>query len=521
MITAVQPSTTPVQTGGQSAAGPDQHIITAAKGGSITFAGKVIMYVLSFGFSVGVARFLGAEPYGLYKLAITIVTILAAVSFFGLDGGLVRFLPIARKEKNEARVWGLMQLGAGIPLLISLFLSALFLVFAEPIAADIIRKPELLPVLRVGVLAVPLAVLLNSLAAIAQGFKAVQYITYAQDIGFNVIKLLLSLGLLLLGFGVLELTVAYALSTAVAAFWMLYYVHRLFPLNRRNAAAQRNAREIFHFSIPLYLQRLLNRFGGDFEILFLGFFGVLADVGVYGAILPLSAIGNMALDSVRKISEPIISELHSQGDIGALKRFYQTTTKWALSFNLPIFLTILLFAEVLLGIFGREFTVGAAGLVILAAGVLFNVASGTCGTVINMTGHSRLGLLNSAVYLVTTIVLDFLLIPQWHLLGAALAASLTILINNLLRLGEVYLLFNRLVPFNKSFAKPLVATLLAGGLTHGLIQLVWVGQPLRQFMVFVPLMWLVYGLSIFALGLSEDDRQILDKLRNRAPSRRK
>lgn len=521
MITAVQPSATPAQTGGQTASGPDHHIITAAKGGSITFAGKVIMYVISFGFSVSVARFLGAEPYGLYKLAITIITILVAVSFFGLDGGLVRFLAIARKEKNEAKVWGLMQIGTGIPLLISLFLSAVCLIFAGPIVTDIIQKPEMLPVLRVGVLAIPLAVLLNSLAAIAQGFKAVQYITYAQDIGFNVIKLVLSLGLLLLGFGVLELTVAYALSTAVAAFWMLYYVHRLFPLNRRNAAAQRNTREIFNFSIPLYLQRMLNRFGGDFEILFLGFFGVLADVGVYGAILPLSAIGNMALDSVRKISEPIISELHSQGDIGALKRFYQTTTKWALSFNLPIFLTIVLFADVLLGIFGKEFTVGAAGLIILAAGVLFNVASGTCGTVINMTGYSRLGLLNSAVYLLTTIALDFLLIPQWQLLGAALAASLTILINNLLRLGEVYLLFNRLVPFNKSFAKPLAATLLAGGSTYLLIHFVWIGQPVLQFLAFAPLMWLLYGICIFAFGLSEDDRQILGKLMNRPKLKRK
>lgn len=103
MITAVQPSATPAQTGGQTASGPDHHIITAAKGGSITFAGKVIMYVISFGFSVSVARFLGAEPYGLYKLAITIITILVAVSFFGLDGGLVRFLAIARKEKMRQR----------------------------------------------------------------------------------------------------------------------------------------------------------------------------------------------------------------------------------------------------------------------------------------------------------------------------------------------------------------------------------------------------------------------------------
>lgn len=185
------------------------------------------------------------------------------------------------------------------------------------------------------------------------------------------------------------------------------------------------------------------------------------------------------------------------------------------------FLTIVLFADVLLGIFGKEFTVGAAGLIILAAGVLFNVASGTCGTVINMTGYSRLGLLNSAVYLLTTIALDFLLIPQWQLLGAALAASLTILINNLLRLGEVYLLFNRLVPFNKSFAKPLAATLLAGGSTYLLIHFVWIGQPVLQFLAFAPLMWLLYGICIFAFGLSEDDRQILGKLMNRPKLKRK
>lgn len=489
----------------------DYHILTAVKGGTVTFASRFFMMVSGFLFSLIMARFLGAGQYGLYKLCFTITAIVGALCFFGLDGGLVRYLPLARNEQNKRKITGLIQLGTGIPGFMSLILSIVCLLMIEPLASNLLGKPEIIPVLRIAILTIPIGVMNLSLQAISQGFKQVQYIAYSQ-IAFNFVKLALSFAVLLFGFGVLEVATMHVLASALGLTMMLYFANKLFPVKQIFTTAERRTREIMNFSLPLYMQRLLNQFGRKVELLVLGYFGMMADVGVFSAILTLSAIGNMAFTALRKISAPIIAELHSQNKIDELRKFYQTTTKWAFSFNLPIFLTIVLFAKPLLSIFGKEFSVGMTGLIILAAGTLYNVSTGSCGTVINMSGHSKLGLLNSIIYLSTTLVLDFILIPKWLLLGAALAATSSIFVNNTLRLVEVYILINRLLPFNWTFIKPILATLVAGGLTYALRNVFLVDSPLLQVLVLVPLMWIIYILTILVQKLSSEDRMILNKV---------
>ena len=93
----------------------DENIVTAAKGGGISFVGQIFGYGISFVFSVLVARLLGAERLGLYTLALSITGFVSGFAFLGLDGGLSRFIPIARKEKNKNEIWGLIQIGVGIP----------------------------------------------------------------------------------------------------------------------------------------------------------------------------------------------------------------------------------------------------------------------------------------------------------------------------------------------------------------------------------------------------------------------
>lgn len=472
------------------------------------------MSLLSFGFSILAARFLGVESYGVYKLAITVCTLLVAICFLGLDGGVVRYIPIGLKERDDAKVWGVIQLGTAVPGLVGLLVAAVFFFGAEFLANRIFEDPSLAPVLQIMVLAIPIRVVTTALGAICAGFKQVQCGTYADDIGFNLIKLLLAVALLVLGFGIIGLAIGYVLAAIGSVSIAFAFANRLFPSSRRRDA-KRELRTLFAFSVPLYFQRLLNRFGRHVETIFLGYFGVMRDVGIYGAILPLSAVGNMAFDSIRTISAPIISELHNAGLLDELERFYQATSKWALTINLPIFATIVLFAETLLSIFGSEFTAGETGLIILAAGAMFNVSTGVCGTVINMTGYSRLGLLNSIIYLVTTVGFAVVLIPRFHLVGAAVAGTITIVINNTLRLFQVFFLFDGLLPFGKPTLKPIVAILVAGSLTAYLQHNWWVDQPIAQLLVMGPILCLAYGLLLAVMRLSQDDRVILKKIATR------
>lgn len=491
------------------------YIVTAVKGGGITFVGQVFSYCVGIGFSIIIARFLGAGDYGLYKLSITIVGVVAGLSYIGLNGGITRFIPIVLNEQNNARISGIIQLGVGIPAAIAIFLTLAILMSADLIANQFFNSPDLGTVLRLAGLSIPLIVLTNCLCSIAQGFKQVQYEVYSRNFVFDSMKLLLSVLLLLLGWGVTGVVVAYVAAFAISLGLMLYFDYRLFPINRFRNIAEFPTRELLRYSFPLYLSRLLSQFGGKLEILVLGIWGVVADVGVFAIILSLSNIGNMGLLSLQRISAPIISELYNRTKYRELENYYQTVSKWALTFNLPIFITMLIFSDNLLLIFGEEFTVGTAGLVILAAGFLFSSSAGISATLINMSGNTKFAFMNSIVYLVATIFLDLILIPRWQLIGAAFASAASLLIINIIRMGEVYILLNKLLPFNRSFLKPITAAVLAGIIAYWLRQFILIDQPIKQFVILFFVMWVVYVITILSLKLSDEDRLIINKIRNR------
>jgi O-antigen/teichoic acid export membrane protein len=352
---------------------------------------------------------------------------------------------------------------------------------------------------------------MSELSSITQGFKRMEYQVYAEDITLNLLKLVLTVIFLIMGLGVVGAVLAHNISVAVAMGMLLLFVHRLFPLNRPLNPAKRNVRGMLGFTLPVYLTRVLSRFSGHIESLILGSLGLVSGVGVYTTALRLSGVGMLFHQSLQRIAMPMISELYSQGERKQLNRMYRTLTKWGLTFNLPIFLTIALFAEPLLSIFGSDFVAGASGLVILAFANLFNASTGVCGSMITMSGHSKLTFINSIEYLVINIALDIVLIPRWGVVGAALAVTLTEVTINILRTIQVLVLLGSW-PYDRSYLKPLTASLLAGGAAYLVRHWTGFAPGLLQLLVGGVVLWVIYACVVIALRLSEEDRLVLNRL---------
>src|SRR6185369_5196936 len=135
----------------------------------------------------------------------------------------------------------------------------------------------------------------------------------------------------------------------------------------------------------------------------------------------------------------------------------------------------LLVPEALLGIFGPAYRTGAAALTILAAGQLFNAATGPLGQVINMSGRPYLTLVNNAAVAALNIVLCLILIPRYGLTGAACSTTASLTLVNLVKLAQVRALFG-INPFRAETVRAIVAGLAATALTAPLALLVdWPG----------------------------------------------
>ena len=90
-----------------------------------------------------------------------------------------------------------------------------------------------------------------------------------------------------------------------------------------------------------------------------------------------------------------------------------------------------------MSLFGGEFKEASIALQIMAGGQLVNVLTGSVGFLLIMTGNGRSILRATLVMILVNVFLCALLIPDFGATGAALAAAISLVTANLLKVYYV------------------------------------------------------------------------------------
>lgn len=504
-----------VQEGAASQA--EQDMLYTIKGGSVLMFGRLVTYVSRFAITFVLARLLGAENYGLYNLAITAAAIAGAISVFGLDSTMTRYIAIMNGRQDKAGVWGVIQVGVGTAVLLSAIISTCLFALAYPISTAIFHDPRLAPLLQVASLVVPFLTLSDVLAGATRGFKKMGDTVIAQNIVQPIIRLSL---ILIVAVGSLSLPVAiliFGIADLTASLVLLYFLNRRFNLRQSLTQGKRNTREILSFSLPLWLSDILTSFRSNIQTLLIGSLDTIRGVGIFSIVHQVTLIGNIFHASMNQSARPLIAELNDQGKQKRVEQIYQTTTRWVVTLNMPMILIILLFPGPIMSIFGKSFADGVPALILMGLVNFVNVATGMCGTILDMTGHTRMKLVNSIVRVTVGIMANFLLIPRWGITGAAMAALIHEVIANALPLVQVWILY-RILPYSWAFLKPLTAGIAAAAAAF--LVRVWlpVSNQLIPTLLQILLIVGVYALAIQLLGLSLEERRAVNRLRLRVTS---
>lgn len=489
-------------------------ISTTASGGAMLFVGKLFSYGSRLIITVLMARALGSAQYGAYNLALTVVELAVGVAALGLDTGILRYVAIFRRRHQPAHIWSILQVGIGIPTVLGLILAAAIYVFATPISILIFNDPTLVVPLQVASLIVPVMVLLDQLDVAVRGLDHMDYSVLAQQFVAPSVRFVLLLGLFLVGMTAPLAIGAYVFSTAVAAVLLMVLLNRAFHLRRPLGTMPGDTGQLIRYSMPVYFSNLVQIFGASIQKIVLGVTGAIASVGIFGIASQLVLVGTVFHGSVTMAAMPVIAALSDGGHREALGRLYRTTTKWAVTVNLPIFLILVLLAEPIMSIFGQDFEVGAPALVILACANLVNVGTGPCGAMLDMTGNSVAKLVNSIIVVEVSLLTSLLLVPTYGLVGAATAALIVAIVLNTLRVVEVYA-YNGLLPYDRSILKPVLAAVVASAAALALraADLDW--RPIVLTVVTAVVICVVFISVVLALGLSQEDRDLLTRVRGR------
>jgi O-antigen/teichoic acid export membrane protein len=492
----------------------EQNMLVTAKGGGVLLFGRLVTYVARFAITFVLARLMGAENYGLYNLAISAAMIAGAISVFGLDTTMTRYIAILNGRKDRRGVWGAIQTGIGGALLLSVLTSTALFSLSSLIAEHAFHESRLAPLLQIASLTVPFLAMSDVLAGATRGFKRMSDTVIAQNIVQPVIRLGLIILLAAVGFSTPVAILIFGLSDLCASLVLLYLLNKRFNLKRSLATGTRNLGELFGFTLPLGLSDLMTTFRSYLQTLLIGSLDTVRGVGVFSIANQVNQIGNMFHASMNQSARPLIAELSDQGKQPQVEHIYQTTTRWMVTLNMPMILIVTLFPVQVISIFGKSFLEGAPALAIMGLVNLFNVATGMCGTILDMTGHTRMKLFNTIIRVSVAILANFLLIPRFGVTGAAIAALIHEVIANVLPMIQLWFLY-RILPYNPHILKPLAAGVLAAG--GALVMRTWLPSSGNLLLTILHMLvtLAIYAAVVQRFGLSSEELMVVNRIRRR------
>ena len=495
----------------------ERGILETAKGAGFLAGGSFFELGCRFVMALVLARSLGAGEYGLYILAVSAASLFFGIALLGLDDAMVRYVAMLSGRRDRAGVRGAIEVGLGVSVPVGVGMGALLYVAAGPVAESVFRAPELAQLLQLVAFIVPFLTVSNVLAGAARGFRRMDYVAFSENVVQSVVRLVL-LGALMLASGLDTVTavVIFGVSDIASTLSLILLLDKY--VGWRTLAsedARRDTREIFRFALPLWIAGLLRNFRSYLGALILGASGTAAGVGVFAIVTNVNTVAHVCLLSIYVAVRPTLAQLHDRGDRVGMGHVYTAATRWSLALNVPFFLVTVLYPSAILQVFGASFADGATALVVLAWAELLNAATGVCGPIIDMTGHTRLKLVNSALWTALVVGGSALLIPPWGVLGAAVASFVAIVAVNVLSLLEVWWI-ERLHPYDWSFAKPVVAGAIAY-LVGGLIDVAFpVGTELVRAAIEGAVVVGVYTGVVCGLGLTDVDRLVLRRVGHKA-----
>lgn len=416
--------------------GTDLHMKEVVRGATTAFTIKALGSGLSFGYNVFLARLLGARGAGVYYLAVTVTSIATVLGRMGLDNTLLRFTAENVTQGNWDKVAGIYRIGIRIAVGASILTTLLILINASWIAQGIFTEESLSEPLRLMALGILPMSLLTLHGELLKGLKRIRDAILVQSLGIPLLGIPL-LGLLGVSHGVLGAAAAYVISTISVLLIGIILWRRATPQIRKLRGSF-DIRLLISTSLPLFMVASMNLVMNWTDTIMLGIWTDDKTVGIYGVAVRTAMLTSFILNAVNSIVAPKFAELYAQKDYNSLSSLARKSAQLMTCLAAPVLLLFVIAPSWVLRLFGPSFVSGAGALSILAIGQFVNVATGSVGYLLMMSGHEKLMRNNILFSAGLNILLNSILIPKYGISGAAIATAVSLAMMNLISAGLIY-----------------------------------------------------------------------------------
>ena len=399
--------------GGGGGGRPLQIARLSVRGSLVLFFSQLVSTVVSAAALILVARLLGPASYGVYSLALLIPNILQLFTGFGLIAAVTRYAAHYSSLGMDAVAARYTQNAIVFMMGTAVAMAAVDLLAAPVLSQSLLRRPDITGYVELGSLIVIGATLLNGAFAAALGWGAmgmggISYVVQAAA------RLVLSVGLLLAGFGVLGALLGHIASYMIAGCLVVLALQTTVLDRRSRGPAPGEGRaagasadgerggsfasdvvEMVRYGFPTYISSILTGLSIYYVTVILALVASNASVGYYQAAANFAVTMTIASGAVANALFPAFTSLH--GIRGETPKAFRHSVKYVAFFLSPLLFFLVLAAPQLVSVFyGPSFSPSVGYLRLLALSyapmlIGFSVAP----SFFNGVGSTRLTLISS------------------------------------------------------------------------------------------------------------------------------
>lgn len=469
-------------------------IQTIFKNMSWLFVSQIIAGILSFVWTVLMARYLGVSDYGILNFAISFTGIIAITMDFGISTHIVRH--IATDFDSAPK-----YLGNAIPL--KTIFS--FLTFLLALIILILMKSNELTI-QITLLFTIERIFSSMISLFNGSLQAVEEGKY-QAIGNIILNILLFIFILLSitgNYGLYGVTLAYVISNLIVVIFQYIVVKKRISKPKFEFNWE-FCKKITLYSIPFALTSFFGVVIYNADMVMLTNMVGNYENGIYSAAYKLISVLSLFYGVYSAVIFPVMSRFF-KNEKNLLIASFEKSLKYLMLIIVPIcFATMIYSTDIVLLVYGKEFIPTSSVLSLLMWTVWISFINGVCLNVLNASHKEKYVTITYLIATIFNIGLNFIVIPKYSYDGAAITTILCDILITILYFYSIYKL--NALPSKKlliDLSKIFIATLILCALLLVLKLNMWIALVVGIIIYFI----LITIMKTF----DDDDKYILKEI---------
>ena len=399
----------------------------------IIYLGVVLGFVNSI---ILFPKFLSTEQIGLIRQIISAATLLIPLTTYGVNASYIKFYPIFKDNKNQKNQFFLYKL---IVIIICFSIIFIFLnIFFDSISNLFTEKSALL----FQYFDVFILILFTlSISTLFESYLKARYDTVLNNFINGVSnRLLTALSLFLFSSLLINFdqfiyfqVIIYAFGVTVLIIYA--YQKEKIEINFNLKSIKYKIKEIFNYSSFAFIGSFSNIIVLNIDVLMVTSILGLSETGIYTTAFYIGMIIEIPRRAILQISTPFISENIKENNFKKIEKNYKDVSIHQMLIGVLFYVILILNVDNIFNLIpnSKEFSVGKDVVYIVGLSRLVIMAFSYNSELISFSKYYKFTVITIIALAVITVTLNFYLIPEYGMVGAAYASLLSLIFFNLIK----------------------------------------------------------------------------------------